>query len=107
MVELSVMELPNGELLHFEQDNAAPGGVYPAGIVTATGVIDFRAALDSVRVAVGELFNTLSSLAQPPKTCELTFGLKLSAGAGFIVAKAQGEANFGVKMTWEPKAPAK
>jgi len=35
-----------------------------------------------------------------PATSELTFGLKVSAEAGWVVAKTQGELSFQIKMTW-------
>ena len=36
-----------------------------------------------------------------PEKALIKFGLKVSAEAGWVIAKATGEANFEVSMTWE------
>jgi hypothetical protein len=100
-VELKIVALPSGELLRFEEDVAPPSGPYLAAIAGEAVTADFKAALGSVKSLAGEIFGALASLAQPPDGCELTLGLKLSTEAGFIVAKAQGEANIGVKLSWK------
>jgi hypothetical protein len=78
---------------------------------------------DSATAAVGAVQSSLASIqdlaeqissrlgtAKPdgPDEIELTFGIKASAELGaLIVAKAQGEANFSVKLKWvRHKSPA-
>jgi hypothetical protein len=62
--------------------------------------INFRQALDNVREAAGELVTMVRSIAVPPDECEVSFGIKLNAQAGAIIAKASAEANFTVKLSW-------
>ncbi len=46
-------------------------------------------------------------VAERPHQAEVTFGLKLDAEAGAVIAKAGMEASINVKLTWErEKAPA-
>jgi hypothetical protein len=46
----------------------------------------------------------LIQLPSAPTGLEVTFGVKLSTELGAFVAKASGEANFTVKLTWsKPK----
>ena len=37
-----------------------------------------------------------------PDEIELTFGIKVSGGADWLIAKAAGEASFEIKLTWSP-----
>ncbi|WP_435651827.1 CU044_2847 family protein [Kitasatospora purpeofusca] len=37
-----------------------------------------------------------------PAEVEVTFGIKVSGTANWLVAKAASEANFGVKIVWRP-----
>jgi hypothetical protein len=64
------------------------------------GEIDFSRALARVRNAADELLETIRSVAVQPDSYEITFGIKLNAQAGAIIAKASAEANFTVKMSW-------
>jgi hypothetical protein len=38
-----------------------------------------------------------------PDEVELTFGIKVSGGANWLIAKSAGEANFEVRLTWSPR----
>jgi hypothetical protein len=38
-----------------------------------------------------------------PDEIELTFGIKVSGGADWLIARSAGEASFEVKLTWSPK----
>jgi hypothetical protein len=62
--------------------------------------IDFSRALAQVRNAADELLQTIRSVAVQPDSYEISFGIKLNAEAGAIIAKASAEANFTVKMSW-------
>lgn len=98
-VQFTVLRLSDQRPLVFEED-AALGGQYPAGLGPLERQIDFYAALGTIRDVAGQLMESLTSLPRAPDNCELTFGIKLSAAAGAILAKAGAEANFEVKMTW-------
>lgn len=103
-VELSVAVLPNGKSFVFEEDSAPPGGSYPASLTDLKGRIDFKEALETIKEAASALMEGLRSLEHPPDVSELTFGIKLSAAAGVILARAGAEANFSVKMSWSTKS---
>jgi len=62
--------------------------------------LDFGAALGSIKEAAEELFTTLQSVSVKPDSCEIAFGVKITGSFGAILAKAQAEGNFSVKMTW-------
>jgi hypothetical protein len=46
---------------------------------------------------------TIERLEVKPSQVEVNFGIKLIAETGAIIAKAGGEANFNVKITWMGK----
>lgn len=64
---------------------------------------DFSAKLGSVRkaveVALRELGETLN-----PETLKVSFGVKLNAQAGAVIAKTSVEGNLHVEMEWKPKS---
>lgn len=68
--------------------------------LSGPGAIDFRAALNDLTASADDLLHSIEQIAQPPDSVELSFGVKLSAAAGVVLAKASGEANFTVKMSW-------
>lgn len=66
--------------------------------------IDFGKALKRVKSAANELVDTIRTMTVQPDECEITFGVKLNAQAGAIIAKASAEANFTVKLSWSRQA---
>jgi hypothetical protein len=99
---LTTVKLPDGKEFIAEVDEPPVVGVTPVGL-GADGKVEFGAALDQVKSAADQLQAALTSLVVPPESCEITFGIKLSASAGVILAKAGTEANFGIKMSWKKK----
>ncbi|WP_028065045.1 CU044_2847 family protein [Solirubrobacter soli] len=69
------------------------------GIYRATERVD--AALAAVTPAARRVLDAVKEIA--PSSTEVEFGIKLTAEAGAILAKASGEAHFTVKMSWEHK----
>lgn len=63
--------------------------------------VAFSEAMARIKPMANQLIGTLKGLAETPDTVAVKFGLKLSAGAGVIVAKASTEANFEVSLTWK------
>lgn len=90
-----------GKEILVETDDTPAVGVKPVGL--QDGRIDLSSALDHIKQAAGELQGALAKIAVPPDNCEITFGIKLSASAGVILAKAGTEANFTIKMGWSKK----
>lgn len=104
---ISKIALPNGKQLIFEDDVDLPGGERLVSVKDVTKDINFESAMDSIKSAAELLLQTFGDLSRRPDGCELEFGIKLSAAAGAILAKASAEANFSVKLTWSPaKEPA-
>jgi hypothetical protein len=56
----------------------------------------------TARLALG-FADTMTSVAKEarPDEMEMTFGIKMSAESGWVIAKAGGEANFEVKLVWK------
>ena len=96
-------KLRSGEALLFEVDEPmAIGGVTAVGIgaVARDGFIDLDGALGGVKQAASQVLDAVRSIAVPPDSCEISFGVKLSGTLGAIIAKASTEANFTIKMVW-------
>ncbi len=66
----------------------------------------FEAAWEKVRPAASAIVSKLRALHDPPDKVEVTFGLKMDAEAGAVIASAGVEANFKVTLTWRRERPA-
>ena len=99
-------QLDSGETLLFEVEEVEDFGVTAVSIsvVPASGVVDLERALGSVKRAASQVLDTMRSIAVPPDSCEISFGVKLSGTMGAIIAKASSEANFTITMVWKAKA---
>lgn len=93
--------LNSGEAVLFEVDEPEAFGVTAVGIGRPDGTIDLDSALGGVREAAAQVLDTIRSIAIPPDTCEISFGVKLSGTLGAIIAKASTEANFTIKLVWK------
>jgi hypothetical protein len=102
---LVTARLRSGEALVFEVDEPEDFGVTAISIHVnqETGLIDLDGALGGVRQAAMQVLDTVRSIASPPDSCEISFGLKLSGTLGAIIAKASTEANFTITMVWNAK----
>ena len=59
---------------------------------------------DAVAPAVDAAKAVLDKVKEvAPDEIEVRFGVKVSGGADWIVAKSAGEASFEIKLTWTPK----
>ena len=73
-----------------------PPGFQPAGPEQVLGQVK-----DAVAPAVDAAKAVLEKVKEArPDQVELKFGVKVSGGANWLVAKATGEANFEVTLTW-------
>jgi hypothetical protein len=106
MSPLAQFPLKDGGSLFVEVDGAerSPGRVMRGS--AAAEAIDkasdtFESALENVRSAAEGILEQLRSLAQPPDEVAVEFGVKMSAETGAIIAKASGEANFKINLTWK------
>jgi len=57
-------------------------------------------SMNTIHNMADRMVNAVSDLKLKPSSFELAFGIKLTAETGALIAKAGGEANFNVKLTW-------
>jgi hypothetical protein len=93
-------ELDDGSTVTFEADDATRG-IVPAArgqeeVVRATET--FEQALERIKPAVNTLRTYLDGLSA--NEVQVTFGLKVSAEAGMIIASGAVEANYAVTLKW-------
>jgi hypothetical protein len=101
-VKLAKIKLDDGTELLVEVDEPSMAGLQPTALGPG-GEIDFASALEQVKGAATQLVHALEGMTVKPDDYEITFGIKLSASAGVILAKAGAEANFEVKLGWSRK----
>jgi hypothetical protein len=71
-----------------------------AGAVVRDSAETLEEALRRVRPAVTAALNQVRDLATPPDRVKLEFGVKLTAEAGVVIARAATEANFKLSLEW-------
>ena len=109
MKRLVEFPLQGGGTVVVEVDEPEPeGGTVRAarpGEVVEKALCTFEDALSALRPTVEGLIAKLAALSDPPDQTEVEFGLKLSARAGAVLASADAEGNYKLKLTWkrEPK----
>jgi hypothetical protein len=107
-MDLAAFELADGGSVLVEVDQ--PDGVVPVGsrgeMLQAVGKT-FEEALSRVRDAAVSALEQFQSMARRPDEVELTFGVKLDAEVGAVIARTGVEGQLEVKLTWRaPKPPA-
>ncbi len=90
--ETVIVEMDDEQLAGF-----APAAVSP-GEVAARASESFEAAVDKLLPTVRAIGDRMKQLA--PDELTVALGVKLTAEAGVIVARAAGEANFTVTLRW-------
>ena len=107
MAEVIFVPLVGGGSLAVEVDPDEPeAGVVKAGRagqVTKEAAETLEAAVASLLPGAIALRDTL--LAAKPSEMEVTFGLKLTAQAGVVIAKTAGECNFAITLRWPQASP--
>jgi NTP-dependent ternary system trypsin peptidase co-occuring protein len=106
-VPFVVYQLEGKGSLLVETDDLPGGAAGPQPVSRLGDAVDLvgrslDSSLDSISsFAAAVLAKLRSSVPDPPKEIELTFGLKaLGEVQAFAVAKASGEANCTVRMKW-------
>ncbi|SRR6266852_3421208 len=104
-----IIELPAGkdvsifvevdDSAHGTQRIAADAGERALEKISGT----FEGALASIRKVSEGLYETLAKLPRAPDEANFEFGVKLTGGAGIIIASGTAEANIKVTLNW--KAP--
>jgi hypothetical protein len=105
MKRLVEFPLQAGGTVVVEVDEPEPeGGTERAarpGEVVEKAFGTFEDALSTVRPTVEGLIAKLAALSDPPDQTEVEFGLKLTAKVGAVLASADAEANYKLKLTWK------
>jgi hypothetical protein len=87
-------QLDDETIVRFEVE--PPPGFRPAGAEEVLGRVR-----DAVTPAVEAAKTVLDKVKDTkPDRVELRFGVKVSGGANWLVAKSAGEANFEISLTW-------
>jgi hypothetical protein len=68
--------------------------------VAASTAETLQQAVQGILPAVDEVLTGMRGLAQRPEKVKLEFGIKLSAEAGVLIARASTEAQFKVTLEW-------
>jgi hypothetical protein len=80
-------------------------GVQQTALTPAVVVQKSAEALDSAMNAIHSMARrvaaTVDALSDPPGQVEVEFGLKLTADAGALIARAGSECTINVKLSWE------
>ena len=96
----------DGETVTVESDDGPPSAgqmrVSRDGAVTEHAGIAIQDALRGIKPVAEALMGTLEGLTQTPKQVTAEFGVKLTATAGIVIAKAATEGHVVIKLTWEP-----
>ncbi|MFF3753095.1 CU044_2847 family protein [Streptomyces sp. NPDC002018] len=103
MPYMGELRLSDGTSVPLEIDEGEDGGISRAargGAEVQTVAETLQEALDRVRPALNVMVEKVRELAHPPDTVAVDFGVKLTAEAGVVVAKAATEANFTVHLEW-------
>ena len=89
-----------------ETADLAPGQgqVSRDGAITVQAATALREALSGIRPVAEALMASLDGISVLPEKIEAEFGVKLTAEAGIVLAKAATEAHVVVKLTWQPRS---
>lgn len=98
--------LEEGGFVLVEVEVPEGGGFERAGVASEIikATQSFNDALEHVKPAAAIIIKKLRDISIPPDEIEVEFGLKLGAKAGAVIASADAEANYVVKLRWsKPK----
>lgn len=103
MTQVLRMDLEDGSSLLVEATE--PGGPELDRVGRASDVLNHTAdtleqALERVKPALSSMVRQAKNLVEPPQRLAVEFGIKVTAGAGIVVARAATEANFKLTLEW-------
>ncbi|MEV0638938.1 CU044_2847 family protein [Streptomyces sp. NPDC050619] len=109
MADITEFRASDGTVLRVEVDEPPPphGGEAYEPVRRAregrraSAADTLRQAVDRVRPAAQDVLDSLRAMPQAPDRVALEFGVKLSADAGVVLARASSEAHFKVLLEWE------
>ena len=105
MAYLVEFPMADGQSVIVEMDDEQAVGFTPAAVqpgeIAATAAASFESAVDRLLPAMQVISDRMRQLT--PAELTVAVGVKLTAEAGVIIAKASGEANFTVTLKWTGK----
>ncbi|HEX9948209.1 MAG TPA: CU044_2847 family protein [Allosphingosinicella sp.] len=108
--KITEVRLSDGSTFFAEvDDDPSPPAANGAGAgrtrvsLTDKTKINFDEAMKNIETAATRFVQTQQSLLVPPDSCEIVFGIKVSAEGNAILAKMSGDVNFSVTLKWERK----
>jgi hypothetical protein len=96
------MSLEDGStiLVEVAEDEQRLQRVGRDGTIVRNTAETLEEALRRVKPAVSAVFGQIRDLATPPDKLKVEFGVKLTAEAGVVIARATSEANFKLSLEW-------
>jgi hypothetical protein len=106
MKRLIEFPLEGQESLLVEVDEPIQGGLTKAGLTDTITKAQhtLEESLEKVKPAAQSIIKKLRKLSDPPDEVEVSFGIKLSAEAGAVLASSGVEANYTVTLKWVKEA---
>jgi hypothetical protein len=102
MKQMVKYNLKDGSSFYVEVDVPDSGAVTRAGRkdLPAEANVIFEDAIDKVKPMATAIIKSMRSITDPSPDIEISFGLKLTATAGAVVASAGAEANYSLTLKW-------
>jgi len=108
MTQVVTMPLDDGStvLVEVSDNEAGIERVGRTGNIVRDTTETLQQALARVRPAAAAVLQNVREMAEPPDKITLKFGIKLTAEAGVVVARAASEANFTITVEWSADSTA-
>jgi Trypsin-co-occurring domain 1 len=106
MKRIIVMPMEAGRKVSIEVDDESGAPVtrgLSTGEIVNTVACTFETALEAVKPAALAVANRFRDFANAPETVEVEFGLRITGGAGVVIASVSTEAQFQVKLVWKQR----
>jgi len=103
-ITMRTVELPlqSGGSVVFEVDDPTPDKTYRGNQdVVGKAAESFESVIGHLKPVADALATQLSSFAHAPESVVVEFGVKVTANAGVVIAKAGGEASLKITLSWK------
>jgi hypothetical protein len=102
MKRLVEFPLEDGTNILIEIDDVEQGGLVKASLseTVVKAQQSLEKSLEKVKPAAQYIIKQIRELHDSPDEVQVSFGLKLSADAGAVLASASAEANYTVTLKW-------
>ncbi|AIG74323.1 Hypothetical protein AJAP_07030 [Amycolatopsis japonica] len=103
MPQVVKLPLDSGDVVLVEVADVDGAGLDRVGRTAAVAHATSETLQDALRrtqSAIEAVVKQMRGLVEPPDKITLKFGIKVTAAAGVVVAKASSEANFELSVEW-------